>query len=269
MRTDTPTEVLSVPAFASRRGSHYDILLTVMCVVIVLSNIGASKGVVIGPIFGDFSIITDGGFFLFPLAYILGDVISEVYGFKAARRAIYTGFAMSLLAVLSFAVLIALPGFDDAGGVAKQAALEQALGPVWQIVVASLLGFLVGQLLNSYVLVRMKRRFQERALIGRLMASTGVGEFADTLIFCAVAAPVIGISDAAGFLNYVIFGFLYKTGVEFLFIPVTGVVIRLLKKHEPSYGTPAADGAATARIPAEPGRAPTAGATERIDRIRD
>lgn len=235
MHTQTGAATAPAPAFAARGSSHYDIILTLMCVVIVISNIGATKGVVLGPIFGDFNIVTDGGFFLFPVAYILGDVISEVYGFKAARRAIFTGFAMAALAVVSFAVIIALPGFDDDYGQSKQAALELALGPVWRIVLASLLGFVAGQMLNSWVLVRMKQKFRERALIGRLMASTGVGEFADTLIFCIIAAPVIGITDAGGFINYVIFGFVYKTLVEFLFVPVTALVIKAIKKREPSY----------------------------------
>lgn len=239
MHTEPKAAYASAAAFASRGSSHYDIILTLMCVVIVISNIGATKGVELGPVFGDFSIVTDGGFFLFPLAYILGDVISEVYGFKAARRAIFTGFGMAALAVVSFAVIIALPGFADEYGQAKQTALEVALGPVWQIVAASLLGFLAGQTLNSWVLVKMKEKFRERALIGRLMASTGVGEFADTLIFCLIAAPVIGITDSAGFINYVIFGFLYKTLVEFAFVPVTAVVIKAIKKREPSYAAAA------------------------------
>lgn len=235
MHTQSSAETAAAPAFAERGSSHYDIILALMCVVIVISNIGATKGVVLGPITGDFSIVTDGGFFLFPLAYILGDVISEVYGFKAARRAIFTGFAVAALAAVSFAVIIALPGFDDDYGQSKQAALELALGPVWQIVLASLLGFLAGQTLNSWVLVRMKEKFREKALAGRLMASTGAGEFADTLIFCAVAAPVIGITDPGSFINYVIFGFLYKTLIEFLFVPVTAAVIKAIKKREPSY----------------------------------
>ncbi|MER1998081.1 MAG: queuosine precursor transporter [Arthrobacter sp.] len=242
MSSPTPAaarEARQAPSYASRGSSHYDLILTLMCVVIIISNIGASKGVVLGPVFGDFSLITDGGFFLFPLAYILGDVISEVYGFKAARRAIFMGFAMAAFAVLSFAVIIALPGFDDAYGLEKQAALEAALGPVWQIVAASLFGFLAGQLLNAMVLTRMKARFKERALVGRLMASTGVGEFADTLIFCAIAAPVIGITGAGQFVNYVIFGFVYKTAVEFLFVPVTSAVIKAIKKREPTYGAAA------------------------------
>ncbi len=221
--------------YATIGSANFSIMLAVLAVVVLLSNIGASKGVVIGPIVGDFSIITDGGFFLFPLAYILGDVISEVYGFKAARLGIIVTFVLSAFASLAYGIIIALPGFDDEFGLAKQEALELALGPVPLIVLASLLGFLVGQTLNALVLVRMKERFGERSLIARLLASTGVGEFADTLIFCAIAASVIGITDFPTFLNYLFFGFVYKTLVEVLLLPVTTTAIRWVKRREPSY----------------------------------
>jgi uncharacterized integral membrane protein (TIGR00697 family) len=216
--------------FASIGSPYFGIMMALMAVVLILSNIGASKGVLIGPV------VTDGGFFLFPLAYILGDVISEVYGFKVARRAIVTTFALSVFASVCYWVIIALPGFDDDYGLAKQAALENALGPVPLIVLASLLGFLAGQTINSWVLVRMKRRFGEPKLWARLMGSSGVGEFADTLIFCSIAASVIGITDLGMFANYVLVGFVYKTLVEFIFVPVTTAVIGWVKRREPSYG---------------------------------
>lgn len=213
-------------AFASAGSPYFSTVLALMAVVVILSNIGAAKGVTFGPI------VTDGGFFLFPLAYILGDVVSEVYGFKAARRAIITSFALAAFSTLCFWILIELPA---AGWYDGQEALERTLGPIWRIVAASLLGFLVGQTLNSWVLVRMKERFGEKGLVGRLMGSTGVGEFADTLIFCSIAAGVMGIGDAKTFINYVVVGFVYKTAVEFLFVPVTTLVIRWFKRREPSY----------------------------------
>jgi uncharacterized integral membrane protein (TIGR00697 family) len=218
------------PKFASIGSPYFGIMLAVMAVVLILSNIGASKGVAIGPI------ITDGGFFLFPLAYILGDVISEVYGFKVASKAIMTSFALSLFASLSYWVVIALPGFNDDYGVAKQSALELALGPVPQIVLASLLAFLAGQTINSWILVKMKARSGEKSLWARLMGSSGVGEFVDTLIFCTIAASVIGITDFGMFVNYVVVGFVYKTLVEYLFVPLTALVIGWIKRREPSYG---------------------------------
>ena len=220
--------------FASIGSPYFGIMLAIMAVVLILSNIGASKGVARGPI------ITDGGFFLFPLAYILGDVISEVYGFKVARKAILTTFALSVFASLCYWVIIALPGFDDEFGTSKQAALEGAHGPVPQIVLASLLAFLAGQTINSWIMVRMKARSGEKSLWARIMGSSVAGEFVDTLIFCSIAASVIGITDAATFVNYVVVGFVYKTLVEFILVPVTSLVIRWVKKREPSYGVPAA-----------------------------
>jgi len=221
--------VSAPPKFASIGSPYFGIMLAVMAVVLILSNIGASKGVAIGPV------ITDGGFFLFPLAYILGDVISEVYGFKVARKAIITSFALSVFASLCYWVIIALPGFDDEYGSSKQAALEGALGTVPQIVLASLLAFLAGQNINSWILVKMKARTGERSLWARIMGSSVAGEFVDTLIFCSIAASVIGITDAAMFVNYVLVGFLYKTLVEFAFVPLTSLAIGWVKKREPSY----------------------------------
>lgn len=232
MPSPTGSSTLSKPAprFASIGSPYFGIMLAVMAVVLILSNIGASKGVVLGPI------ITDGGFFLFPLAYILGDVLSEVYGFKVARKAIITSFALSVFASLCYWVIIVLPGFNDDYGTAKQAAIEGALGPVPLIVLASLLAFLAGQTINSWILVKMKARTGEKTLWARLMGSSVVGEFVDTLIFCSIAASVIGITDLGMFTNYVLVGFVYKTAVEFLFVPITVLVVGWIKKREPSYG---------------------------------
>lgn len=221
---------LQQPLAYARIGSgHYATLVALMCVVVVLSNIGGAKGVVFGPI------ITDGGFFLFPLAYICGDVISEVYGGRAARRAILTGFAASVLAVVCYAVIIALPGFADDYGVAKQAALEGALGPVWQIVLASVLGFLAGQNLNTLVMVWMKRRSRERGLFARMASSTGLGELVDTLVFCSIAATAIGITSIGQWANYTFFGFVYKVAVQYAVMPLTALVMGWLKRNEPTY----------------------------------
>lgn len=216
----------SQAAYARPARTYYDLLLAATCVVFILSNIGASKGVAFGPI------LTDGGFFLFPLAYVLGDVISEIYGFKLARRAIMTSFLAAAAAAVSFWVLIALPSADFYQG---QAALETVLGPVPLILVGSLLGFLSGQLLNSWVLTRLKARTAGRHLWGRLLGSTLVGELADTIIFCSIAAPIIGITSFPQFMNYVLVGYFYKCAVEVLLLPLTYPVISWFKRKEPTY----------------------------------
>lgn len=224
MNTTAPAP--SAARFAPTGTGLYAIFTAVMAVVLILSNLGASKGVMFGPI------VTDGGFFLFPLAYIVGDVVSEVYGFKASRRAIVTTFALSVFAAVCFWVIIGLPGAEWYDG---QDALVRTLAPVPLIVLASLLGFLVGQLANSWLMVRMKRRSGERLLFGRLAASTLVGEFLDTLVFCSIAAGVIGITDVPTFLNYVLVGFVFKSVVEIVLSPVTMWVIGRVKRAEPAY----------------------------------
>ena len=221
--------------YASIGSGNFATMLAVMVLVVVLSSIGASKGVVIGPV------ITDGAFFLFPLAYILGDVITEVYGPPAARRAIITGFLGSLSAVLVYALIIWLPGFDDEFGLAKQHALEVALGPVWIVVLASLLGYAAGQSVNSLIMWAGKRRNQESKLYRRLISSTGAGEAVDTIILCTVAAQAIGIDSFAQWANYALFGFLWKVLVELSLMPVTARVIGWTKNHEPSYGSATSD----------------------------
>ena len=224
--------------FASRGSSYYDVLLAVFCVVLVVSNIAATKGtqflsgdVSLGPV-QILPIFSDGGAVLFPLAYIIGDVIAEVYGLRAARRAILVGFGTAIMAFVTFLVVIELPSasFYD-----NQAAFESVVWSGAQIVAASLVAYVVGQFLNSYVLVKMKERSAEPGLWRRLAGSTGVGEAADTFIFCAIAASAIGITTGGQFLNYFVVGFVFKCAVELLVMPITMLVIRALKQREPSY----------------------------------
>lgn len=222
--------------YADRGTSHFDILLAAMVTVVVLSGIGAAKGVSFGTFPGTgFEIITDGGFFLFPLAYVLGDIITELYGPRSARRAILTSFAVSILASISYQVIIALPPFPDDYGLAKQEALELALGPVWIVVLAGLAGFLAGQSLNSFVVSRMKHRMGEKGLVSRLFTSSGLGELVDTIIFCSIASVAIGITSLEQWAEYTILGFVYKVAVQYAMIPVTAAVIRRLKRNDPSY----------------------------------
>ena len=137
---------------------------------------------------------------------------------------------MAVLASFTFFLVQKSPAAADW---ANQAAFESILGFVPQIVLASICGFLVGQLLNSYVLVKIKERTKEKKLWLRLIGSTVVGEFADTLVFCTIA--FYGIITGWDFVNYVLFGYLYKTLLEVFLLPVTYNVIKFVKKKEASY----------------------------------
>ena len=203
--------------------SAYPVLLALFTTIFVLSNIVSTKGVQMGPL------VMDGAFFLFPAAYVIGDVISECYEFRAARRAVWTGFLAMIIAVSTFYVAILLPAASFYEG---QAAFAATLGLVPRIVVASLSGYAAGQLLNAWLLTLMKDRLGERGLWKRLLGSTVVGEFGDTLIFCLIAAPVIGISTVGDTANYVVVGFVWKTLVEVAVMPITYLVIRRIKAHE-------------------------------------
>ncbi|MEU7769619.1 queuosine precursor transporter [Nocardia sp. NPDC049190] len=226
-------------AFAQVARGYYAPIVALFTATLIISNICATKGVEflgeeslsLGPL-QILPIGTDGAFFLFPLAYILGDVLSEVYGFRATRRAIYYGFAALLLTVACFAIAIRLPA---ASFYENQEAFRTVIGTTPRLVVAGLAGYFVGQLLNSATLVLIKERTKEKQLWARLIGSTVVGEFADTLIFCSIAAGAIGIDTWQQFVNYLIIGFFWKTLCEVLVLPITYRVIAILKKHEPSY----------------------------------
>lgn len=206
--------------------SPFPYLLALFCAVFLISNITAQKGVQLGPL------ITDGAFFLFPISYVIGDVIAEVYGFKAARRAVFTGFCIAVVAVLSFYIAIWLPAADFYD---MDETFAAVLGLLPRIVVASLAGYVVGQLLNAWVLQKMKDRFGTGNLWARLIGSTVVGEFADTLLFCSIAAGVIGIDSAGAFVNYVAVGFVWKTVMEVILLPITYPTIAAVRRAEERY----------------------------------
>lgn len=219
-------------AMVTRRGL-YDIVAVLFVSFLLLSNIAATK--LIGLDVGPFHLIFDGGAILFPLTYILGDVLSEVYGFKSARRVIVLGFGVQLIASFAFWLAVAAPPASD---YADQDAFAAVLGVVPRFVAASMLGYLVGQLLNAYVLVRIKKLWGENRLWVRLIGSTLVGEAADTVVFCAVAwggLVLAGDMPLGTIVNLGVVGFIYKVAVEVLFLPVTYGVVGWVKRREPGY----------------------------------
>ena len=144
-------------AFAQVGSAYYPIFVAVFTALVIISNVTATKGVAFGPI------ITDGGFIVFPLTYVIGDVLSEVYGFKAARRAIFLGFAMNILAALTFWVTIYLPAADF---YPNQEHFENIVHAYTQLIVAGLAGFIVGQTINAWVVVAHQGAHQGEAPVG-------------------------------------------------------------------------------------------------------
>ena len=157
----------------------------------------------------------------------MGDILTEVYGFKAARRVIYTGFGPGALAGLTFWLVQIAPAASDWP---NQGAFESILGFVPQIVIASITAFLLGQLANSWTLVRIKKITNEKKLWARLIGSTAVGELVDTIVFTMIAS--LGRLSFDEFLNYLVVGYLYKTLVEVALLPITYPVIAYVKKRE-------------------------------------
>ncbi len=213
-------------AFAQVGSAYYPVLVAVFTALVIISNVTATKGVAFGPI------ITDGGFIVFPLTYVIGDVLAEVYGFKAARRAIVLGFSMNALAAFAFWITVYLPSADF---YANQAHLENIVGAYTQLIVAGLAGFIVGQTINAWVVVLIKEHTKEKHLWARLVGSTFAGQFGDTIVFCSIAAGAIGITSFGDFATYTALGWLYKTAVEVLLLPVTYRVIAYIKRREPTY----------------------------------
>jgi len=204
------------------------------CGLLLISNVAATKTITVvdglPQILGG-GIFTDGGAFLFPLTYVLGDVLAEVYGLRQARRAIWVGFGLAAVASLTFLAVGAAP---PGPGYENQEAFVAVLGFVPRIVIASLCGYLAGQFLNAYVLVRIKKRTAERQMWARLVGSTVVGQFADTALFCIIAFAGV-FPTLSSLISYTVTGYLYKVAVEVIMLPVTYAVIRAIKKREPGY----------------------------------
>lgn len=200
---------------------YYDLIIAAFVLCLLISNLAATKLVSVGPL------ILDGGAILFPITYILDDVLTEVYGYRFARRAIWAGFSGMLLAIACFTIVRYLPFPAE---YADQSAFASVLGFFPRIVLASLVAFLIGEFLNSYVLAKLKIKTAGKKLWLRLIGSTVVGELFDTVVFCLIAFG--GVLHGADMLNYIIVGWIFKIGVEVVLLPVTYHVIAFLKKAE-------------------------------------
>jgi queuosine precursor transporter len=167
------------------------------------------------------------GIILFPLAYIFGDVLTEVYGYAASRKVIWTGFISLLLMIFTYEGARLLPA---ASFWPHQEAYNNILGHVPRIVAASITAYFVGEFCNSYVLAKIKVRMKGRALPLRLVASTIVGQAVDTSVFVLVAFG--GTYGTGEMLSIILSGWGFKVCWEIIALPLTIVVVNYLKRVE-------------------------------------
>ncbi|NOZ48602.1 MAG: queuosine precursor transporter [Chloroflexi bacterium] len=233
---------------------YFDIVMAAFVTVLLLSNIAsAAKLIDLKTSLFGLRLAFDGGTLLFPLAYIFGDVLTEVYGYARSRKVIWTGFAMALLMSVTFWVLGRLPGdplwgeFIHEGMAATvpglpaaadpsafgQAAYDAILGGVSSgaIIIASLVAYFAGEFSNSYVLAKMKLLTQGRWLWMRTIGSTLVGEGVDTILFI-FTATLLGVFPWAIALSLIVANYLFKVSIEVLFTPITYTIINTLKRVE-------------------------------------
>ncbi|QPQ55057.1 queuosine precursor transporter [Allosphingosinicella flava] len=214
-------------AVSGRNLRSFDFVMAAFVTILLLSNVlGAGKVAVIDlPGVGEWPF--GAGILFFPISYVIGDVLTEVYGYARARRCIWAGFAALLFMAAMAAIVVALPPAASWQG---QAAYEQVFGQVPRIVLASIVAFWAGEFANSYVLARMKVWTKGRHLWTRTIGSTVVGQGIDSIIFYPLA--FYGVWDNGTLVIVLLTQFALKVGWEALLTPFTYAVVGWLKKRE-------------------------------------
>ncbi len=223
---DAPILSERASAVTGRQFRYYDFVMAAFVAILLLSNIiGAAKPAALA-INGQ-QWIFGAGILFFPLGYVIGDVLTEVYGFARARRVIWAGFAALLFMAFMSWVVVALP---PAPGWPGQAAYESVFGQVWRIVFASITAFWAGEFINSYVMARMKIWTGGKHLWSRTIGSTVAGQGIDSIIFYPLAFG--GIWSDEQVISVMLTNWLLKVGWEVVLTPVTYGVVGWLKRKE-------------------------------------
>jgi queuosine precursor transporter len=203
------------------RYKYFDILMALSVAVLLISNIASTK------IVSFWALTFDAGMLLFPLSYILGDVVTEVYGYARARRVIWVGFFSAAFLGGALMCVTALPPASDWP---YQEAFQNILGLTPRIVLASLVAFTLGSFSNAYVLAKMKVWSKGEKLWARTIGSTLVGEGVDTIVFVLVA--FFGVLSTGTLFAVIVSNYVFKCGVEVLLTPLTYKVVAFLKRSE-------------------------------------
>ncbi|MBW2967574.1 queuosine precursor transporter [Candidatus Woesearchaeota archaeon] len=204
-----------------RSYKYFYLIVGVFVAVLIVSNTASTKILDLGPF------IFDGGTLLFPLAYIFGDILTEVYGYRNSRKVIWTGFACLFLATMTYYLVGLLPPNAEWGG---QEAYQQILGIVPRIAIASLIAYFAGEFSNSYIMAKMKIWMKGKQLWMRTIGSTLVGEGIDTVLFVLIA--FFGVLPNSLLISIVISNYIFKVLIEVVLTPVTYAVVGWLKKRE-------------------------------------
>jgi queuosine precursor transporter len=213
---------------ANRQFKYYDFVMAAFVCILLCSNlIGPAKETTIPLPFGG-SLTFLAGVVFFPISYIFGDILTEVYGYGRDRRVAWAGFAALAFASVMAAVVVHLPPSERS--LPDQAAVETIFGNTPRIVVASILAFICGTFVNSYVLAKMKIRTQGRWLWTRIVGSTLCGELVDSVIFFFVA--FYGRMPFPHLVLVIFTQYGLKSGWEILATPVTYRVVAFLKRAE-------------------------------------
>jgi len=202
--------------------------------VLIVSNIASSAKIVDwGVSLLGLPLAFDAGTILFPISYIFGDVLTEVYGYKRSRKVIWAGFFCLAFSALVLWLVKVMPGEATWQAMTGQQAYDNVLGGMISggIVVASLSAYFVGEFSNSFILAKMKILTHGRWLWSRTIGSTLVGEMVDSSVFIGVAT-LFGVFPAELFWTLVVTNYIFKVTIEVAMTPLTYAVVRLLKKTE-------------------------------------
>jgi queuosine precursor transporter len=217
-----------MPDSSVRNYRYYDLIMaSYVCILLCANLIGPSKVATVHvPLFGQVTFVA--GVLFFPLSYIFGDILTEVYGYARDRRCVWAGFAALAFAALMAAVIVALPPAAEWRD--KQAHVQAIFGSTWRIIGASIIAFWSGSLVNSYVLAKMKIWTRGRWLWTRTIGSTICGEAVDSALFYSLA--FYGLWDPSLLLRVMTTQYVLKTAWEVVNTPVTYRVVAFLKRAE-------------------------------------
>jgi len=216
----------------TRSYRYYDLVMALFVTVLLISNLLSSAKIVdLKTALGPIDLAFDAGTLVFPISYIFGDVLTEVYGYRRSRRVIWVGFGANVLLGLFVWIAGALPGEAEWREYAGQDAYDAILGGVSGLIVASLVAYFMGEFSNSYVLARMKVWTGGRWLWTRTIGSTLVGQAVDTTVFMLIATA-LGVFPPEILLSLIVTNYILKVGFEALLTPLTYRIVNALKAAE-------------------------------------